>query len=73
MDSVTSLRVQNRTNVRATDENYSGTRIEGGRDMARLIEFYVPRNFKPPKRQSVTLVKSGKLIEFPRAIGTKSA
>jgi hypothetical protein len=41
--------------------------------MARLIQFYVPQNFKPPKRQRGSLEQRGKIIEFQSAAIRKSA
>lgn len=41
--------------------------------MAKLIQFYVPQNFKPPKRQWQPLEQRGKLIEFENASIRKSA
>ena len=41
--------------------------------MARLIQFYVPQNFKPPKRQRGPLEQRGKIIEFQSAAIRKSA
>ena len=32
--------------------------------MAKLIQFYVPQNFKPPKRQWQPQEQRGKIIEF---------
>ena len=40
--------------------------------MARVIEFYVPQNFKP-KRQWVPADQRGKVVEFPRLAVKKSA
>ncbi len=40
--------------------------------MARLIQFYVPQNFKPPKRRG-PLEQRGKIIEFQSAAIRKSA
>jgi hypothetical protein len=36
--------------------------------MARLIEFYVPRSFKPPQRPWLMGQEGGKLIEFQGAM-----
>ena len=70
---VTSLCFQNLTHM-GTTEGKMVVLGEGGRAMARLIQFYVPQSFKPPKRQWVTLDKCGKLIEFQRRVAaTKSA
>jgi len=41
--------------------------------MAKLIQFYVPQNFKPPKRQWQRLDHQGKIIEFQNASIKKSA
>ena len=41
--------------------------------MARLIPFYVPQNFKPPKIQGQPLGQRGKIIEFQSASIKKSA
>jgi len=41
--------------------------------MARLIQFYAPQNFKPPKRQRGPLEQRGKIIEFQSAAIKKSA
>ncbi len=41
--------------------------------MATLIQFYVPQNFKPPKRQWQPLEQLGKIIEFQCASLKKSA
>jgi hypothetical protein len=41
--------------------------------MAKLIQFYVPQNFKPPKRQWQPLKHRGKIIGFERASIKKSA
>ena len=41
--------------------------------MARLIPFYVPQNFKPPKNPGQPLEQRGKLIEFQNASIKKSA
>jgi hypothetical protein len=41
--------------------------------MAKLIEFYVPQNFKPPKRQGYPQEQRGKIIEFHSAAIRKSA
>jgi hypothetical protein len=40
--------------------------------MARVVEFYVPQNFKP-KRQWAPAEQRGKLVEFPRPAVKKSA
>lgn len=40
--------------------------------MARLIEFYVPQNFKP-KQRWLPLEERGKIIEFQSAVIKKSA
>jgi hypothetical protein len=40
--------------------------------MARLIPFYVPQNFKPPKNPGQTLDQRGKVIEFQTASTKKS-
>ena len=41
--------------------------------MARLIQFYVPQNFKPPRRQWLPVEKRGKIIEFQSVAIKKSA
>ena len=41
--------------------------------MAKVIQFYVPQNFKPPKRQWQPLEHRGKIIEFESASIRKSA
>ena len=41
--------------------------------MARLIPFYVPQNFKPPKNPGQPLEQRGKIIEFHSASIKKSA
>jgi len=41
--------------------------------MARLIPFYVPQNFKPPKSPGQPLEQRGKIIEFQSAAIKKSA
>jgi hypothetical protein len=41
--------------------------------MARLIQFYVPQNFKPAKRRWLPLEQRGKIIEFQRSVIKKSA
>ena len=41
--------------------------------MARLIEFYVPQNFKPAKQRWLPLEDRGTIIEFQSAVITKSA
>jgi len=42
--------------------------------MARLIQFHVPQNFKPPQRKGgVPLEQRGKIIQFPDAAIKKSA
>ena len=41
--------------------------------MARLIPFYVPQNFKPPKNPGQPLEQRGKIIEFQSASIKKSA
>jgi hypothetical protein len=41
--------------------------------MARLIPFYVPQNFKPPKNQEQSLEPRGKIIEFQSASIKRSA
>ncbi len=41
--------------------------------MARLIQFHVPQNFKPPKRRWAPLEQLGKIIEFQSAAIKKSA
>ncbi len=41
--------------------------------MAKLIQFHVPQNFKPPKRQWQPLEQRGKIIEFESASIRKSA
>jgi hypothetical protein len=41
--------------------------------MARLIPFYVPQNFKPPKKQGQPVEQQGKIIEFQSASIKKSA
>lgn len=40
--------------------------------MAKLIEFYIPPTFTPPKAPFVPLEQRGKVIEF-RSIAAKSA
>ena len=40
--------------------------------MARVIEFYVPQNFKP-KRQWVPVDQRGKVVEFARPAVKRSA
>ena len=40
--------------------------------VARVIEFYVPQNFKP-KRQWVPADERGKVVEFPQPAAKKSA
>jgi hypothetical protein len=41
--------------------------------MAKLIEFYVPRNFTIPKSQWQPAEQDGKIIEFSSAARKKSA
>lgn len=41
--------------------------------MARLIEFYVPQNFKPAKQRWLPFEERGKIIEFQSALIKKSA
>jgi len=41
--------------------------------MARVIEFYVPQNFNPPKQRWLPLEQRGKIIEFQSAVIKKSA
>jgi len=41
--------------------------------MARLIQFHVPQNFKPPQRKAVPLEQRGKIIQFQNAAIKKSA
>jgi hypothetical protein len=41
--------------------------------MATLIQFYVPQNFKPPKKQGQSLEQRGKIIDFQSASIKKSA
>ena len=41
--------------------------------MARLIPFYVPKNFKPPKQRWLPQEQRGKIIEFQSAVIKKSA
>jgi hypothetical protein len=41
--------------------------------MARLIQFYVPQNFKPPKQHWVPVEERGKILEFQDAPIMKSA
>ena len=41
--------------------------------MATLIQFYVPQNFKSPKKQGPPLEERGKIIEFQSASIKKSA
>jgi hypothetical protein len=41
--------------------------------MARVIEFYVPQNFKPTKRRWLPLERRGKIIEFQSTVIKKSA
>jgi hypothetical protein len=41
--------------------------------MARLIQFYVPQNFKAPKKHGQPLEQRGKIIEFQSASIKKSA
>lgn len=41
--------------------------------MARLIQFYVPENFKPPKTLWKPADDRGKIIEFQNAAIKKSA
>jgi len=41
--------------------------------MARVIEFYVPQNFKPAKQHWLPLEQRGKIIEFQSAVIKKSA
>lgn len=41
--------------------------------MAKLIQFHVPQNFKPPKKQWLPLEQWGKIIEFESASIRKSA
>jgi hypothetical protein len=42
-------------------------------DMARLIQFYVPSNFRPVKRKWTPSTERGKIIEFQIAAVRKSA
>ena len=42
-------------------------------DMAKLIEFYVPVNFQPPKTRWTPAELRGKVIEFPIAPTRRSA
>jgi hypothetical protein len=41
--------------------------------MATLIQFYVPQNYKPPKKRGQPLEQLGKIIEFQSASIKKSA
>ena len=41
--------------------------------MARLIQFYVPQNFKPAKQRWLPLGQRGKIIEFEHSVIKKSA
>jgi len=41
--------------------------------MARVIEFYVPQNFKPAKQRWLPQEQQGKIIEFKSAVIKKSA
>jgi len=41
--------------------------------IVRLIQFYVPRNFKLPKRRWPFLKQRGKIIDFRSAVIKKSA
>ena len=41
--------------------------------MARVIQFHVPQDFKPPKRRWVPLEQRGKIIQFQNAAIKKSA
>jgi hypothetical protein len=41
--------------------------------MAKLIQFYVPQNVTPPKKQWQSLEQRGKIIEFQSAAIKKSA
>jgi hypothetical protein len=42
-------------------------------DMAKLIEFYVPISFQPPKTRWTPVELRGKVIEFPIARTRRSA
>jgi hypothetical protein len=50
-----------------------GARFTGDLTMAQLIQFYVPPNFKLPKRHWLFLEQRGKIIEFQDAAIKKSA
>jgi len=41
--------------------------------MARLIQFYVPQNSNPPRRQWLPVQERGKIIEFQSVAIKKSA
>jgi len=41
--------------------------------MARVIQFYVPQNFKPPKKHWLPVRQRGKIIEFHNTAVRKSA
>jgi hypothetical protein len=45
----------------------------GRGNMAKLIEFYVPKNFAVPQRCLQPAEKHGKIIEFPSGSIKKSA
>jgi hypothetical protein len=70
---VTYVSALNLTVRQRTGENTQ--RVLGSRrvTMARLIPFYVPQNFKPPKQCWLPQEQRGKIIEFQSAVIKKSA
>ena len=55
-------------------KNAAERRVPGKEDvMAKLIEFYVPANFKAPKAQLTNEELRGKIIDFPASNTRKSA
>ena len=68
--SVSDLNLTVRQRVR---EHALGARFAREVTMARLIPFYVPQNFKPPKQRWLPLEQRGKIIEFQTAVIKKSA
>lgn len=56
-------------------KNAAERRLVPGKEgvMAKLIEFYVPANFKPPKKRWTPEELRGKIIDFHASTDRKSA
>jgi hypothetical protein len=61
--------------LRWLHKNVAGRRWFPGKEdvMAKMIEFYVPANFRPPKKRWTPEDLRGKIIDFQASITRKSA